>query len=99
MIQINDKYRMVPDEYNVILQELYQIKEGKVAGKHIKAREVWKDKTFHNTVESALKSYANLELKNASSLEDLAKRIEDIKTLIKEKLNIDKLTALKPLKS
>lgn len=91
MINLSDEYRIVTDPHNIILEQYMAIGAPKNKRK-ANPRKEWKEIGYFSSIKNAFKAYVNLDLKEATSLEDLVIRIS------KFEKRVDELFELKNLK-
>lgn len=85
-MELDEKFRILYDESNVILQ-FHEIRDRKKKDETIESYE-YVDNFYYPTILHALKSYTNKSLKYSKSILDLICRIEDLEVKInKLKLN------------
>jgi hypothetical protein len=87
MIKISDQYRIVFDSNNVVLEKFVKIgsPRNKKPGN---PRQDWREIAFFSTIKSALRHYAELELQDSNSLEDLVQRLSSFEKRFDELFNI-----------
>lgn len=79
-MKIDNNYRIVFDEYNVILQYY----DNRIKEKRDGTTEEYEfqQNTFHGTVKNALTAYMNKKINGSSSAEDFYNRIQKVEEVI-----------------
>jgi hypothetical protein len=79
-MEVDEKFRIVYDENNVILQ----FHEIRIKSKKDETKEEYEfvDNFYYSNIAQALKSYTNKCLKGSDSISELIQRIENLETLI-----------------
>ncbi|WKV24043.1 hypothetical protein PSYJYH_000008 [Bacillus phage PSYJ-YH] len=79
-IQLGENFKIISNEYNIILQEKYEKEKNRV-----KTGEYgFKDIGYYPTLDKALKGFTNKSIlkSEATSLEELSKELKEIKKII-----------------
>lgn len=93
-LDLNDKYRVVTDEFNLIIQEKRKQSNSDLGVvRHIK----YKDIGYYPTLESITKGFLNREILilNANNFEEINRLINDCTSSIVDHLKINKVEMLK----
>jgi hypothetical protein len=94
-IKIDDDYKIVSDERNIILQNRSVIKGDNTVGKQTKqeniGKEVWSNDSFHRTIRSVIEEYCRERVlrSNVKTFEELYRLLNEIKDIISKIKDID----------
>ena len=80
-MKLDDNYRLVYDENNVVLR--YEENRVRIKKDETKEPYLFNEDRYYPTVKSALKAYLNISLKGSRSIEDIISRIEKAEKMIK----------------
>lgn len=92
MIELSKNYRIMFEPNNVVLQQRKSI------GKKLKNGEKqvdyhWADSAYFSTVQSAVRHFANLNLKRSTDFDDLLRRLAKLEQQIDKLGHLDAETA------
>ena len=96
-IKIDDDYKIVNDERNIILQSRSVIKgdntKGKQANPENIGKETWSNVGFHRTIREAIENYTRERIlkSNAKTFEELYRLLDEIKDILNKIKDIDNL--------
>ncbi|WDS60653.1 hypothetical protein BC7_00056 [Bacillus phage BC-7] len=79
-IQLNETFKIVSNEYNIILQEKYEKEKNRVKTGEFD----YKDVGYYPTLDKALTGFKNKKIlkSNATSLQEISKELKEIKEII-----------------
>jgi hypothetical protein len=79
MIPIGENYRVVSDEYQVILQKKF-IRKNKAGEEY----ETWENDTYHANYEQALEYVVDKGIRGCDTLFEVVEKIIELKKMIKD---------------
>jgi len=81
-MELNENYRIITDENNVILQ-FFETREKENKKDGSKEPYEFTDNFYYPTIKTALRGFLNKSIKPSTAVEDCLYRIEEVENIIK----------------